>query len=241
MKRLWIIVLACCTISVTHAQVGVYRSSSYGSIKKEKVQRPKRALPTAMIGLTGGAGATISPHVIYPNGALSFDWAVSATPNFALGTYTQWGILENFTIGLQFVGGDFMSNKTAFVCGVGYSLNGRGAQASYTNLFGQNQHTYMTTETYQQGNVEVTRNIVYRGEIASGVGVRFGIITPKHLYMLLDAGIYPVMYDYITDRYERSGKAWYGALLRNETAATITLSFGYAFGIGNKSKKSSNE
>ena len=199
MRRFCILMLALCFIGLAQAQVGIYRSSGYGAIKKEKVQRPKKPLPTAMIGISAGGGVTASSHIIYPNGAVGFDFAISATPKFALGMFTQYGILENWSFGLQMVGGDFMSHKTAFVGGVGFALNARGRKncqdntilmldADHGSLGRHYQYTrYYSTETFTNNGETVTRTVGFNYEgIAPGLAVRVGFVTPKHFYMLLD-------------------------------------------------------
>lgn len=249
MKRLCLLWLVLCALCTAQAQVGIYRSSGFGAIKKEKVQRPKKPLPNAMIGLTGGFGVTVSPHIVYPNAALSFDWAISATPKFAIGMYTHWGIVENFAFGVQLVGGDFMHNKTAFVGGIGFALNTRGSKYNnneYLKIYDTPNHSsyawYYKTETIKSGSGTATRTIAYNYEgVAPGLSLRAGIITPKHVYILLGADVFPNMYLGIIDNYRPDGHPWYGASGYSETAATITLSLGYAFGIDPNRKKQSNK
>lgn len=251
MKRIGFILAVLCLCGVAQAQVGIYRSSGYGAIQKEKVKREKKPLPTAMIGLSAGGGVTASKHVLYPNGAVGFDFAISATPKFAMGMYTQWGVLENFSFGLQFVGGDFMHQRAAFVGGFGFAMNMKGTRyyqypaisildgyynsvPHYTNAY------HYTTETFSVGGQTVTRTIAY-SNASFGPALRIGFITPKHFYMLFDASIFPRMYLGIVDRYQPANHPWYGVESPAETAVTATVSVGYAFGINPKRNKQINQ
>lgn len=239
MKRCCILLLALCTIGLAQAQVGLVRSSGYGAIKKEKVHR-QRQMPNAFIGVAGGLGMTVSPHIVYPNGALNFDFAISIIPKVALGGFFQWGILENFSMGAQVVAGDFMNHKTAFIGGIGFAVNNRGSSADYHDFFINNRSHYDKgyTTTYTRNDMNITRQVIYKTEHgAPGAALRVGFIAKNHFYMTADVVIVPNLYWYISDRYEPANQAWYGNIVRDEAACTLSLSFGYAFGIAPKQKK----
>lgn len=240
MKRINILIfLSLCFCLSAQAQVGVYRTSGWGAVQRERVSKERAPRPTAMMGITGGAGVTASQHVIYPIGALGFDFAISATPNFALGLFTQWGILENVSLGIEMVHGDFMNHRAAFVWGAGFAMNARctrGKNERMGSYYGSTNK--LMTETFTVAGVPVTRNIWLDEAPVPGACVRIGVITPKRFYMTADLGIYPNLYRTITDRYEPADGAWYGVATSNkETAFGATISVGYAFGIDSNSKK----
>lgn len=237
MKRFYILLLALCTISLAQAQVGLVRSSGYGAIKKEKVHRTHQ-LPNAFVGVAGGLGLTVSPHIVYPNGALNFDFGISIVPKVALGGFFQWGILENWALGAQVVAGDYINHKTAFIGGFGMACNHRGASVPYgsTYIHGDSYYDRVYTTTYKRNDTDITRQVAFKSEGAMGVALRLGFMAKNHFYMTADLKIFPQMYKYITDRYERANEVWYGADVVHETAYTLSLSFGYAFAITPKQK-----
>lgn len=236
MKRLSVILLVLCLmVSAMHAQIGIVRSTGYGAVKKE---RPVLKLPDAMIGITGGIGMTVSQAIVYPNGALAFDFAISITPKVALGAFTQWGILENFSMGVLLVAGDYMNNKTSFVFGLGGAVNARAYnKANWRNTY--DGYGYETK--YSRGGVPIERFVRFYDSSVGGVAMRLGFITPKHFYMTFDCGIFPHMYRSVSDRYMPKNGTPYGTEVVDLTASTITLSFGYAFGIRPKSKTAKQE
>lgn len=247
MKRLFILLLAVCTIGITQAQVGIYRSAGYGAIKKEKVHRPRRPLPNAMIGIAGGLGLTSCPYVFYMNGALNFDFAISITQKAALGGFMHWGMLENWAFGAQVVAGDYFNHKGAFIAGIGYALNARAATYDeWYNLptfSGYNQSHPARVYKYTRDDMNVRRYVVYN-EVgpfaASGAFLRLGFIAKNNFYMTFDLGVFPKMYRAIIDRYESSTEI-YTVKKEYETAYTTTLSFGYAFNVAPKRKNQLNE
>ena len=236
MKRYCVLLFALFLIGTTQAQVGVYKSSGYGAIQKQK--KPKSPLPNAMIGVSGGVGITANQYVIYPNGAFGFDFAISMKPKWALGAYTQWGILENWSFGAQVVTGDFANNKSAFVFGVGFALNFRGLRGTYTG--GNNSYSwhdgYCYSSTFTRNGVLTRRDIYYSSEVICGPSLRLGLTTKKHFFMALDVNVFPNIYKRITERYEQKGDFWYGAMAVEQTAATMTISFGYAIPVRPKQK-----
>ena len=233
MKRLFILLLAVCTIGIAQAQVGIYRSTGYGAIKKEKVQRPRKPLPNAMIGVGAGIGLTSSKHVFYPNGTIDFNFAISITPKVALGAFTQWGILENWAFGAQVVAGDYFNHKGAFIGGIGYVLNARGDTRKWYSLDYGN-YPYREHH-YTRDGMNVTRYVLYDHELASGGFIRLGFVAKNNFYMTCDISIFTRMYRAIIDRYENN-KQVYGGMSQYETAVTTTLTFGYAFNVAPKQR-----
>ena len=235
MKKIQILLFVLCLSILSQAQVGVYKSSGYGAVEKQK--KPRKPLPTAMIGLSGGFGVTANQYVVYPNGAFGFDFAISASPHWALGLFTQWGILENFSFGAQIVNGNFANDKSAFVWGIGMAMNSRGSshgERHYNSYYVEYQ---VATDSYTRNGITTQRWIYYNHDgISIGPAVQLGFTTPKHFYMLFDVSIFPYMYSKILDRYEQDGDIWYGAQVQEQTAATMTLSFGYAFSVKPKKK-----
>ena len=235
MKRLFILLLAVCTIGIAQAQVGIYRSTGYGAIKKEKVQRPRKPLPNAMIGVGAGIGLTSSKHVIYPNGTIDFNFAISITPKVALGGFMQWGILENWAFGAQVVAGDYFNHKGAFIGGIGYVMNARGNTHHWPNSNSEFYNYTLREHHYTRDGMNVTRYVLYNREVADGAFIRLGFVAKNNFYMTLDVGIFPDMYRAIIDRYENN-KEIYAGKAEFETAATTTLTFGYAFNVAPKQR-----
>ncbi|MBR1809078.1 MAG: hypothetical protein IJ776_06800 [Paludibacteraceae bacterium] len=211
--------------------------------KTEKTKKPKKPLPSAFIGLNIGTGATFNPYIINPNYiSLGFDWAVSLKKNnkWAIGMYYEWAALENLSMGLQFVNGDFMAEKTTFIWGLGISMSWRykdsGEWSSYTDFPRRHSFNYHGTP--------VTRWVSYNADDETPVAapaLRLGFSTKKHFYMLFDVAWFPAFYRSITDRYE-TGDKWYvrevnsNSNIFQRSATTVTMSFGYHFDVQPKRK-----
>ena len=194
--------------------------------RKQKREANRKPLPNAMIGLGIGGGATINRYVIYPNGTLDFNFAISANKKWAIGLYTQWCIYESLNLGLQFVNGDY-TEKASFIWGLGVNGNLRNGKDWYSGEFDYYNTNRSTQTTYERNGTTIYR-MVYHRFPCFGPDLRLGFATKGNFFMLFDVALVPNKYPVITERYQ-TGDQWHYSTVRNQMAATVTMTMGYCF------------